>query len=899
MMLLGAIAPIAAALAPVCGRAAVQLSGVAAGTAAISQRGAVTNIRTSNNAILNFSQFNIPVGSTVDFIRPSAASRELNRISSAAPSAINGSLISNGTVYLVNPAGVIFGPGAVINVNQIFAAGAYISNQDFLAGNNHFTGVAGMVSNSGQIRANGVYLVGSQVLNQGTIVAPGGLVAMVAGSDVLLGEEDSHIVAKVIPLAKASSGSAGSSAPADLRSSPMAAGDVYSMAIRHTGSIVANNVLINGGGGQVQVSGSINASSSTPGTSGGTVEITGGQVELTGATIDASGPAGGGGIYIGGLEHGAAGLDLAQYVSADSNTTIDADATSNGNGGTVVLWSTNTTDTSAALTARGGPGGGNGGFIETSGEYLSVGGTAPNASAPHGDAGTWLMDPIDITIVNNATATGSFTGSSTINNSLIVLTLNGGTSVAIQTNNTTNGSDTGTLTQNTDAIIGATIPSGAVTLTLQGQDTMTLGGGITNNGAGTLNVEIDQLSGPASAVVINTVPININGTLKILGGAVTTSVGLTAQAVTIASGITTIGSTSVTTGTVSIGGAITTTGGAFTGGGSTFSVITGGSISTAGGAINISPSAATSIAGALSSGGGPITGAGISFTTTTGGTISSANGNVVLDPTGPVSLAAAVTTGTGSFTSNGLTFTSLTGGTITTTGGAVSLTPPSGTVTVGDEISTGGGAFTATSESFTETAEITDGGVGTAAGTMSVTTTQGGGTGAISISSPISWTAGTSRAVLLEASGNITIAATGSISATSGGALPISLYSTLGSNDVAVNGIISTTGPFVSAGGIFSVGNPNANPAPTIIAASSISINTATAIPGAPPSPAARSPSMGRSSAPVRLPSGESRVSRREGRGRLLPPVQSPLRIPEPSRSTHRLRPTAEISPRR
>ncbi len=209
MMLLGAIAPIAAALAPVCGRAAVQLSGVAAGTAAISQRGSVTNIRTSNNAILNFSQFNIPIGSTVDFIQPNAASRELNRINSAAPSAINGSLISNGTVYLVNPAGVIFGPGAVINVNQIYAAGAYISNQDFLAGNNHFTGVAGMVSNSGQISANGVYLVGSQVLNQGTIVAPGGLVAMVAGSDVLLGEEDSHIVAKVIPLANASSGSAG------------------------------------------------------------------------------------------------------------------------------------------------------------------------------------------------------------------------------------------------------------------------------------------------------------------------------------------------------------------------------------------------------------------------------------------------------------------------------------------------------------------------------------------------------------------------------------------------------------------------------------------------------------------------------------------------------------------
>src|SRR5580700_11278772 len=126
-MLLGAIAPIAAALAPAAS-AAVHLTGVASGTASISQRGAVTDIRTSNNAILNFSQFDIPLGATVDIVQPSIASRELNRINSATPSMIDGSLISNGTVYLVNPAGVMFGGGAVINVNQIVASGAYISN---------------------------------------------------------------------------------------------------------------------------------------------------------------------------------------------------------------------------------------------------------------------------------------------------------------------------------------------------------------------------------------------------------------------------------------------------------------------------------------------------------------------------------------------------------------------------------------------------------------------------------------------------------------------------------------------------------------------------------------------------------------------------------------------------
>ena len=45
-----------------------------------------------------------------------------------------------------------------------------------------------------------------------------------------------------------------------------------------------------------------------------------------------------------------------------------------------------------ALTACGG------GFIETSGgEYLDLG-SAPDASAPRGAAGTWLIDPVSVTI---------------------------------------------------------------------------------------------------------------------------------------------------------------------------------------------------------------------------------------------------------------------------------------------------------------------------------------------------------------------------------------------------------------------------------------------------------------------------------------------------------------------
>ena len=86
----------------------------------------------------------------------------------------------------------------------------------------------------------------------------------------------------------------------------------------------------------------------------------------------------------------------ATYMSADS--TISADAITNGNGGTVVLWANDSTRAYGSITARGGAQGGDGGLIETSGHWLDVAGINVNASAPNGKAGTWLLDPADVTI---------------------------------------------------------------------------------------------------------------------------------------------------------------------------------------------------------------------------------------------------------------------------------------------------------------------------------------------------------------------------------------------------------------------------------------------------------------------------------------------------------------------
>jgi hypothetical protein len=103
------------------------------------------------------------------------------------------------------------------------------------------------------------------------------------------------------------------------------------------------------------------------------------------------------------------------------------------------------------------PNGGNGGTIETSGAFAHIGSAAITASAPHGKAGTWLVDPYDLTI-DAAAAT-------TISNSL-----DSGTNV---TESTSAGSASGAGVQNpgglgdinVDSAITWTNPASTLTLT--------------------------------------------------------------------------------------------------------------------------------------------------------------------------------------------------------------------------------------------------------------------------------------------------------------------------------------------------------------------------------------------------------------------------------------------------
>ncbi len=137
------------------------------------------------------------------------------------------------------------------------------------------------------------------------------------------------------------------------------------------------------------------------------------------------------------------------------------------------------------------PNGGNGGSIETSAAHFSIApDTRITAAAPYGRAGTWLVDPTDLTIDTNA--------ATQISN-----TLNGGTNVVEQT---TASGTTGAGVQspgagdiNVNAAIGWT--NAAASLTLEALNAIYVNAPVTGAGAVTMQAGAGNLTIAAGASV--------------------------------------------------------------------------------------------------------------------------------------------------------------------------------------------------------------------------------------------------------------------------------------------------------------------------------------------------------------------------------------------------------------
>lgn len=141
--------------------------------------GSEMTITAPDNSIFEHQNFNVAPNETVRFVQPSIESRVLNRVVGAgAKSSIQGNIIANGSVYLVNPAGVIFGSGSSVEVGRLHVVAGSLSNGNFNTGTDTFTDLAGEVRNEGVINATSVSFAGALVVNSGQIYAPGGYVVL-------------------------------------------------------------------------------------------------------------------------------------------------------------------------------------------------------------------------------------------------------------------------------------------------------------------------------------------------------------------------------------------------------------------------------------------------------------------------------------------------------------------------------------------------------------------------------------------------------------------------------------------------------------------------------------------------------------------------------------------------
>jgi filamentous hemagglutinin family protein len=365
-MVLALTAPLVVAAPLSCARAgALPANGsYVTGSGTIAKKGTtgLTINQSSSTGIINWKTFSIGQGNAVQFNNGKGAT--LNKVTGGDPSTIAGSLKATGSIYLINPEGVIVSKtGKVLTTGSFVASTRSISNNDFMSGDYQFTGTSKTnVSNAGSITStNGnVALIGSSVANSGTIIAEHGSASLDAGNNILLKPAGSPVLV---------SGGSGSvtnsgtivSAQAQLDA---AGGNVYALSgnnggvIRATGTSTINgHIWLTSGTGNVTTSGTIAASNANG---------SGGAVDITGANITTQGR-------------------------------IDASATKTGqSGGSIHIVSnmkSGTTKVGGSITAEGS-GLGHGGKMETSGHVLQLG--AAKVSA--GQGGQWLLDPDDLTI---------------------------------------------------------------------------------------------------------------------------------------------------------------------------------------------------------------------------------------------------------------------------------------------------------------------------------------------------------------------------------------------------------------------------------------------------------------------------------------------------------------------
>lgn len=472
---------------------------IQSGQGAIAQNGkTMTVTQNSGKMAVDWTQFNIAKDEAVKFTQPGRDAVALNRITGGQKSLIDGALSANGNLLLVNPNGVVFGKTSAIEVGSLVASTAQL-NDTFMksfansTANLNLTigeGNNSAILNQGTINAQGglVALHAAQVENTGTISAQGGTVALAAARQLTLSPEGdgklNYAVDGDLARAKALNSGRIQADGGYVVMTAKSAQDVLGTVVNNTGTLEAKTlrkdekgqILLDGGAhGQVEVSGTLDASGTGEGQSAGNIKV------------------------------------IGQKTVVHDNT---------------------------SLLAKGNV---DGGKIETSGDVLSLGdGLTIDAKGTQGKAGEWLLDPLEILIQDDRPAQSSmdqsvntvnagsetqityndppsatqnanatYSSTSWIATHLITDILNKGTDVTIQAAST---SQAASITVNS-AIKPKVEGDGEATLTLEAQRNITINKEIAaDKEGGKLNVKLnsDTDGDRVGAVIINA-DISTNG----------------------------------------------------------------------------------------------------------------------------------------------------------------------------------------------------------------------------------------------------------------------------------------------------------------------------------------------------------------------------------------------------
>lgn len=412
---------------------------VRSGSGSVTQNGKEMTIRQDSGRLaMDWTGFSVGKDETVRFQQPGKDALALNRVTGNQQSVIDGSLLSNGHVLLVNPNGVVIGKNASIDVGGLVASTAQVKD-NFMKEFGNSTGAFslggvsdGKIINEGTIKAEGglVALHAAKVENSGTISNTGGS-AVLAAADTLTLTPDADGKLNFTVDGKAAEASALNKGPitADGGTIVMtadSASDVMSTVVNNSGTLQARTlrknekgqILLEGGeSGQVEVSGTLDASGTEEGQSAGNIKVIG-------------------------------------------EKTIVHDGTN--------------------FLARGNV---DGGKIETSGDVLNLGDNlAIDAAGVNGKHGEWLLDPLEVIISDSkltyddyttstgGTLTGDTSGKGTIKNNVIYNDPAGATVNAGSTNSSTTWINVDTvksvLKKGTDITIQAISSTGAASITL-------------------------------------------------------------------------------------------------------------------------------------------------------------------------------------------------------------------------------------------------------------------------------------------------------------------------------------------------------------------------------------------------------------------------------------------------